>query len=75
VVYLNLGQGDGAKPGQRFRVYKVLPPHHIKRGERRETPPEIIGEAVVLSVQARSCVAILVQTYREVYAGDSVEAE
>jgi hypothetical protein len=78
-VYLNLGEGDGAKPGQRFRVYKVLPPHPVgwggSRGEVREVPPEIVGEAVVLSVQAKSCVAILVQTYREISAGDSVEAE
>jgi hypothetical protein len=75
IVYLNLGESDGAQPGQRFRVYKVLPPKHLTWGEGNPVPPETIGEAVVLSVQPRSCVAILVQTYREVYAGDRVEAE
>jgi hypothetical protein len=75
VVYLDLGESDGAKPGQRFRVYKVLPPKHITWGEGRPVPPETIGEAVILSVQPRSCVAILINTYREVSAGDHVEAE
>jgi len=79
VVYLNLGEGDGATPGQRLRVYKVPSSHHTgwlgSSAGTGEIPPEIIGEAIVLSVQPKSCVAILVQTSREVYAGDSVEAE
>ena len=25
VVYLNLGESEGAKPGQRYRIYKILP--------------------------------------------------
>lgn len=64
VVYLNLGQADGAQPGQRFRVYKS-----------KEALSETVGEAVVLSVQPKSCVAIMVETSREVYAGDGVEEE
>jgi len=66
VVYLSLGEKDGARPGERFRIYKVLTEH---------TMPETIGEAVVLSVQAKSCVAMVVDSYREISAGDSVEAE
>ncbi len=42
VVYLNLGEKEGAKPGQRFRIYKVLPRTRVPR-----TPPETVGEAVV----------------------------
>ncbi len=66
VIYLSLGEKDGARPGERFRIYKVLAEH---------TMPETIGEAVVLSVQAKSCVAMVVGSYREISSGDSVEAE
>jgi len=74
-VYLSLGEKDGVKPGQRFRIYKVVPPLStgIARGE--PTPPETIGEAVILSVQSESCVAMVVASYREIAAGDYVEAE
>ncbi len=66
VVYLSLGEKDGAKPGERFRIYKVFPYH---------TPPETVGEAVVMSVQSKSCVAMVVASYREISSGDGVEAE
>jgi hypothetical protein len=75
VVYLNLGESEGAKAGQRFRIYKVLPPHSTGPLTSQQTPPETIGEAVVLSVQSKSCVAMVVSSYREVSAGDYVEAE
>jgi len=75
VVYLNLGGGDGAKPGQRFRIYKVLPSHPTGSLTKMPVPPETIGEAVVLSVQEKSCVAMVVASYREISAGDFVEAE
>lgn len=75
VVYLNMGQGDGAKPGQRFRIYKLLAPHSTGFLAWEKTPPETIGEAVVLSVQSTSCVAMVVSSYREISAGDYVEPE
>jgi hypothetical protein len=75
VVYLNLGEGDGAKPGQRFRIYKVLPVHPTGFLTSQRTPPETIGEAVVLSVQSKSCVAMVVGSYREISTGDYVEVE
>jgi hypothetical protein len=74
-VYLNLGENDGAKAGQRFRIYKVLPPHPTGVLTSQRTPAETIGEAVVLSVQSKSCVAMVVSSYREISAGDYVEAE
>jgi len=75
VVYLNLGEKTGTQPGNRFRIYKILPGHTtgVLAGER--TPPEIIGEAVVLSVQSKSCVAMVVSSYREISSGDYVEKE
>jgi hypothetical protein len=75
VVYLNLGGGEGAQPGKRYRIYKVLPSHPIGTLTSLPTPPETIGEAVVLSVQSKSCVAMVVASYREVSTGDFVEAE
>ncbi|MBZ5669004.1 MAG: hypothetical protein LAO04_04670 [Acidobacteriia bacterium] len=75
VVYVNLGEDVGTKPGQRFRIIKPLPAHPTGFLRSERTPPETVGEAVVLSVQANSCVAIIVNSVREVSAGDAVEAE
>jgi hypothetical protein len=62
-------------PGQRFRIYKVLPAHATGALTSESTPPETIGEAVILSVQSKSSVAMVVASYREISAGDYVEAE
>ena len=75
IVYLSLGQDTGAKLGQRFRVYKDLSTHAAGLGGSRRLPYETVGEAVVLSVQPRSSVAIVVQCYRDIAVGDSIEAE
>ncbi|MDR3676045.1 MAG: hypothetical protein P4N24_11195 [Acidobacteriota bacterium] len=75
VVYLNVGENEGAKPGQRYRIYKVLPPHTTGFLTEERTPPETIGEAVVLSVKSKSCVAMVISSYREISTGDFVEAE
>jgi hypothetical protein len=75
VVYLNLGEKAGAKPGQRLRIYKVIPPHTTGFLTTKPTPAETVGEAVILSVQSESCVAMVVSSYREISAGDYVEAE
>lgn len=75
VVYLNLGKTQGVKPGQRFRIYKALPPHPTGWLTIQPVPPETIGEAVVLSVQSNSCTAMVVSSYRQISAGDHVEAE
>jgi len=75
IVYLDLGENAGITAGQRFRIFKVLPPHPTGFLQSQRTPPEILGEAVVLSVQAKSCVAIVVDSYREIAAGDGVQLE
>jgi hypothetical protein len=75
VVYLNLGEKAGTQPGNRFRIYKILPGHTSGVLASQRTPPEIIGEAVVLSVQSKSCVAMVVSSYREISSGDYVEKE
>jgi len=75
VVYINLGERDGAKAGQRFRIYKNLPPHPTGFMSSARTPAETIGELVVMSVQAKSSSAMVISSYREIAAGDFVEAE
>jgi hypothetical protein len=75
VVYLNIGDKDGARPGQRYRIYKVLARHSTGFLTSQATPPEIVGEAVVLTVQSRSSVAMIVSSYREIMTGDYAEAE
>lgn len=75
VVYLNIGENEGAKPGQRFRIYKSTSSGRSWFSSHSDTIPETVGEAVVLSVQSKSCVAMVVSSYREVVAGDFVEAE
>jgi len=76
IVYLNLGEKDGAKPGERFRIYKRPPPQPGYAIFITQTEPtETIGEAVVISVQPKSCTAMVVSSYRAVAAGDYVEAE
>ena len=67
VIYVNLGERAGTVIGRRLRIYKNIPP--------QRTPPETIGEAVVLSVESKSCVAMIVSSYREIAAGDYVEME
>ncbi len=75
VVYLDIGEHAGAQPGKRFRIYKLLPPESTGFLSSKRTPPETIGEVVILSVQPKSSVAMVVSSAREVSAGDYVEAE
>jgi hypothetical protein len=75
IVYLNLGEGDGAKPGQRYRIFRTVPPHSTGFLTWEKTPTETVGEVVVLSVQKKSSAAIIVTSYREISSGDAVEAE
>ncbi len=75
IVYLNLGNEQSVQPGKRFRIYKLPAPNETAGLTHEATPPETIGEAVVLSARPKSSVAIIVGSYREIAAGDYVEAE
>jgi hypothetical protein len=75
IAYINLGESDGVKAGQRFRIFR------IKR-ERIEglyaipaMPRESVGEMVILSTQEKSSVGIIVMCLREVFLGDGIELE
>lgn len=76
IAYVNLGQEDGVSPGQRFRVFRII------REETGagfwaypETPRETLGELVILSTQARSSVAMVMSSLREITLGDGIELE
>jgi hypothetical protein len=75
IVYVSFGEMQGALPGRRLRIFKVLPPERTGSNSSQQTPPETVGEAIVLSVETKSCVAIIVSSYREIAAGDYVELE
>ncbi len=73
IVYVNLGESDGARPGQRFLITRVL----RDRVEplllaSPDTPRETVGELVILFTQERSSVAKIVSSSREVFAGDVI---
>ena len=68
IVYLNFGEKNGARIGQLYRVYYST---NAKPSEPRET----VGEAVVLSTQERSAVAIIVNCTRDINVGYGVELE
>ncbi len=75
IVYLNVGQADGVKPGQRYRVFCIL----RDRGEgilvRKEPPRETIGEAIILTTDQKASVAVVVSSLREITVGFGVELE
>jgi hypothetical protein len=75
IIYLNLGNDQGIQAGKRVRIYKRLSPKEFGAYSHDAAPPETIGEAVVLSVRSKSSVALIVGSYREINAGDYVEAE
>ena len=74
IVYVNFGERDGTLPGRRLRIYKPAS-SQAKGSLPAQNMLETIGEAIVLSVETRSCVAKVVASYREIAAGDSVELE
>ncbi len=76
IAHINLGNEDGVTPGQRFRVFHIFR-ENMDRGLKAlpEPPREIIGELVVLSVDARSSVAMVIRSIREISLGDGIELE
>jgi hypothetical protein len=76
IVYLNFGEKNGARVGQRYRVYYSL----SSPGRRGwftypSQPRESVGEIVVLSTQEKSAAAIIVNSTREINLGYGVELE
>jgi CRP-like cAMP-binding protein len=75
IVYLNFGEKDGAKVGQRYRVYYSLPRGRWRWFSYPRQPRESVGEIVVLSTQEKSAAAIVVSDTRDINLGYGVELE
>ena len=76
IVYLNLGEKDGAKSGQRYRVFYYLRgPSSFSLFVYPPIPRETVGEVVVLSTQEKSSAAIIVNSRRDINVGYGVELE
>jgi hypothetical protein len=75
-AFVDLGEGEGARPGKRYRIIH-RDRETIVAGPRlsRATPTETIGELVILFTQERSSVATVVSCVREVSLGDGIAAE
>jgi hypothetical protein len=76
IVYLDLGQQNGVKAGQVYRVYFSL--SSLRRSSAWRYPPqprETVGEVVVLSAQEKSSAAIIVNSTRDIDLGYGVELE
>ncbi len=75
VAYINLGSKDGASPGQRYRVFKIFRDYGNFLLSLPPRPRETVGEMIILSTQERSSVGIIVNSTREIAAGDGIELE
>ena len=75
IAYINLGAGDGAQAGQRFRIFHAKPVIMGGFLYHPETPRESIGEMVILSTQEKSSVGIVIKCLRDINVGDGVELE
>ena len=76
IAYVDIGEGNGARPGQRYRIFhmrRLFPAGGLLSAW--QTPRETIGELVILSTQERSSVAIVVASVREIAAGDGIGLE
>lgn len=75
ITYINLGESDGVKTGQRFRIFRLS--RDVREGllAHPDTPIESLGEMVILSTQERSSVGIVINCLRAIYLGDGVELE
>lgn len=79
IAFLNIGNQQGVRPGQRFRIYGVAR-DNLKIGlavftRRPQTPRESLGELVILKVQGKAAEGIVVKSLREIAVGDGVELE
>lgn len=75
VAYVNLGSKDGASAGQRYRVFKIFREYENGLRYLPPRPRGTVGEMIILSTQERSSVGIIVNSTREIAAGDGIELE
>jgi hypothetical protein len=73
--YLSLGETNGVRVGQRFRIFHNPSARDMGAPFLRRAPRESLGEMVIISTQRKSAVGIVVKCAREIYLGDGVEME
>jgi hypothetical protein len=64
VVFIDRGEEDEVLPGDIFTIYRM---------NRATQPPVVLGELAVLSVQAHTAVAKILESRYPVYVGDRLE--
>lgn len=64
VVFIDRGEEDEVLPGDIFTIYRM---------NRAAQPPVVLGELAVLSVQAHTAVAKILESRYPVYVGDRLE--
>jgi len=75
IAYINLGESDGVRPGQKYRVFHIMHEQSADSPPARALPRESTGELVILSTQEKSSVGIVVFGLREIFLGDGIELE
>lgn len=75
MAFVNLGESDGVKPGQRYRIFRIVRDNVEGLYSFGSTPREALGEMIILSTQERSSVGIVVNCTREISLGDGIELE
>jgi hypothetical protein len=75
IAYLDFGEKNGARVGQRYRVYYRPPSGRWALSANPPSPRETVGEVVVLSTQEKSATAIILNCTREINVGYGVELE
>ncbi len=66
IVYIDLGENAGLKPGDYLRIYR-------ENADGEELPRIMLGELVVLTNQMESATAKIVTSVKEMVRGDGVE--
>ena len=76
VVYLNVGKGEGVKPGDFFIVFRDVitkDGHPLVDRQTNEIAKTAVGELVVLKVEDRASTALVTYSADMISPGDSVE--
>jgi hypothetical protein len=75
IAYINLGETDGVRPGQHFRVFRVVRDRMEGFLVFPNTPRESIGEIIILSTQEKASTGMVISSSREISLGDGVELQ
>jgi hypothetical protein len=84
IVYVDIGQQQSVQVGDYFRIVRIFKPSNISTfnkadyGKYRDTYDsvrKVIGELVILRVDAKSATALVTHSVQDIQLGDMVELE